>query len=187
MGRRLAAEIGARRATEQAPGKRVFQLLAGLFKQGVFETRIRPRTAILGAVGIVIVYNLMAVWIAGLTSWWEIFERGWPIEMLLVGLGLCVILHATSSIWLLIPVGILLGNGVLFSYCSITGNWRHWSFLWSLELLLILCTVTLTIWLAKNKEFSRWLSRPLGCALGLAAITWSIMVFVATMIIALIR
>jgi tRNA A-37 threonylcarbamoyl transferase component Bud32 len=186
LGRRLAEEIGARRATEQAAGKRSFQFLAGLFKQGVFETRIRPGTAILGAAGSVIIYNLMAVWIAGLTSWWEIFERGWPIEMLLVGLGLCVILYATSSIWLLIPVGILLGNGVLFSYCSITGNWRHWSFLWSLELLLILCTVTLTIWLAKDKEFSRWLSRPLGCALGLAAIIWSIMVFVATMIIALL-
>ena len=75
----------------------------------------------------------------------------------------------TGSIYLLIPVGIVLGNGILFSYYALTGLWRHWSFLWPLEPLLIGGTLLLTFWLAGRGDRSRLSSRLLGAVTGAIA------------------
>ena len=162
------------------------QLFDALLKQGVWPGQIRPATAILGAVGIGIVYNLVAVWVGGATGWWGLFGRGWPVELLLVSLVLCAIMYAASSIWLLIPAGIVLGNGILFAYYAVTGYWRHWAFLWPLEPLVIAGSIVLPLWLARRPAFARQLSRPLGCALGLVAILWSLIAVLGTMLTALI-
>jgi len=142
--------------------------------------------AILGALGIVAAGNLAAVWVAGLTGKWTIFVFGWPVELFLTGLGLCVVMTTLRSIWMLIPVGLLLGNGVIFSYCSLTGNWRHWAFLWPLELLLIAGTILLTVRLARRKEYSRRLSRAMGWVLGLMALAWSLMVALMAVAVAVV-
>jgi hypothetical protein len=149
------------------------------------EIRGRVGKAVLSAVGILVVYNLVAVWVGGLTGWW-IFEKGWPLELLVVGLGLCVVMYAMSSIWLLIPACIVLGNGLILSYCQVTGNWRHWAYLWLLELLLIGGAVWSTIWMARQKDQARRLSRPLGCALGVAAVIWSAIVAVLALVAAIV-
>ena len=70
-----------------------------------------------------VVMNVLALGMGSLTGQWVILNRGWPMEFFLVGLALCIVMVIISSIWMLIPVGIVLGNGVLFSYSALTGNW----------------------------------------------------------------
>jgi serine/threonine-protein kinase len=124
--------------------------------------------SIVGGISLIVVANLVLVWIAGATDNWEFFEVGWPIELLLISMALCMVMSASGSIWLLIPVGILFGNAVLFSYYSFTDNWDHWEFLWPLEPLLIIVTVWFTILMAGRGNFSCRLARFLGTVLWLA-------------------
>jgi serine/threonine-protein kinase len=161
------------------------QMVPGVSKYLDAEIRGKPAKAILSGIGVVAFYNMMAVWIGGLSGWW-IFGKGWPIELFVVGLGLCVIMYALSTIWLLIPAGILLGNGILFAYCQVTGNWEYWSFLWMFELLLVGGVIWLTIRLGRRAEASRQLSRPVGCGLGVAAAAWSIITAIAAAVAALV-
>jgi hypothetical protein len=121
--------------------------------------------AILYAIGLVVVVNLVVVFLGLFTGWWGVFARGWPFEFLVVGAGLCLIMEATACVWLLIPTGIILGNGVLLSFYAITGLWRWWGFLWPLEPLLIIGTVLFTIWLADQGERGRQTARHLGHSL----------------------
>jgi len=99
------------------------------------------------------------------TGRWGIFGRGWPFELLLVGLALSLIMDATGNIWLLIPTGIVLGNGFLMSFYAITNAWRLWIILWPLEPLLILGAVLWTIRLAEQKDRARETSHRLAQAL----------------------
>jgi tRNA A-37 threonylcarbamoyl transferase component Bud32 len=180
--KRLRAARKGKRATR----KTALQLPTVSDEPGVPSGRKERTRAILGAIGLVsglgVVLNLTAVWIASLTGWWAIFEKGWPMELFLVGLGLCMIMVNTETIWTLIPVGVVLGNGVLFSYYALTGNWRHWVFLWPLEPIIIICTVFLTIWLVGLGDLSRRLSRALGWVLGFMAATWSVILPLAALI-----
>ena len=150
-----------------------------------FLTAERPGRlvrAILSAVGLAAAYNILAIWIGGLTGWWGLFGTGWPIEFFVATLGLCVIMYAVSEVWLAIPAGILFGNGVLFSYYAITGKWWHWAFLWPLEPVLIGGTIWFTVRLARRANASQQWGRPLGCALGVTAIAWSAMVVLAAIV-----
>jgi hypothetical protein len=40
--------------------------------------------------------------------------------------------------WLLIPGGLLFGEGLLLSYYAIFDRWEDWSFLWPLQVFLVL-------------------------------------------------
>ena len=104
------------------------------------------------------------------------------MELFLIGIGLCATMYATTSIRLLIPAGIVLGNGLIFSYYSLTDNWEHWAFLWPLEPLLIGGAIVITNRLAKLGDQARQLSRFLGLALGLMAIGWSVIVGLVALI-----
>jgi len=121
--------------------------------------------AILYAIGLVAAVNLLVVFLGLLTGWWGVFHQGWPFELLVVGAGLCLIMEATACVWLLIPTGIILGNGALFSLYAITGLWRWWAFLWPLEPLLIIGTILFTFWLADQGERGRQTARYVGHAL----------------------
>ncbi|MFL7807465.1 MAG: protein kinase [Anaerolineae bacterium] len=137
-----------------------------------FLTSEAPGTAaraILSGIGVVLLYNLLAVWVGGLTGRWTLLGRGWPIQLIVIALGLSVIMYSTRVIWLLLPSAILLGNGLLFAYCQITGRWAIWAFLWPLELALIGGSIWVTIQLGHQDDASRPLARPLGCALSIVS------------------
>ena len=137
------------------------------------------RRAIVRAVGLLLLGNMAAVTVAAVSDRWPIFATGWPVELLLAGVGLCIVMSASSCIWLLIPIGILLGNGVLLSYTTLTGRWAQWRVLWPFELWFVLGVVVLTLWLARRGEQARGLSRWLGRALGWLAAAWSLLVVMA--------
>jgi serine/threonine protein kinase len=125
--------------------------------------------SIVGGIGLIVMVNVLAVWLGTTTDNWVFFEIGWPVELLLVSMALCMVMIGSGAIWLLIPVGILFGNGVLFTYYSLTQNWEHWAFLWPLEPLLIVITVWFTVLMAGRGNFSCRLARFLGMVLWLAA------------------
>lgn len=147
-------------------------------QDGYSEGHFIGRT-IVQAVGLLLLVNTAALTVAALTDRWPVFASGWPVELLLVGLGLCWIMKAASCIWLLIPIGILLGNGLMLSYTTLTSRWQQWRFLWTFELWLVLFVVGFTLWLARRSGSPRRASRWLGNVLGWMAATWSLLVAVA--------
>jgi tRNA A-37 threonylcarbamoyl transferase component Bud32 len=171
LGKRLAAEAAAQKAAPAAATPAVpARLAAKLSAPKAPSRRGGLAQAILTALGLVAVGNLIAVFICLVTHWWGIFGRGWPFELLLIGLGLCLIMEATGSVWMLIPTGIILGNGFLLSFYATTNAWRLWIFLWPLEPLLVIGSVWYTIWLANQGERGNQVSRRLAQALKRPAI-----------------
>jgi tRNA A-37 threonylcarbamoyl transferase component Bud32 len=138
--------------------------------------------AIVRAVGLFVIGNMAAVTVTALSDRWPVFLTGWPVELLLASLSLCIVMTATACIWLLIPIGILIGNGLALSYSSLTGNWQHWQYLWPLELWYTLLLVGVTLWLFRSRDRAHRLSRWLGRALGWVAFTWSLLVAAAAIV-----
>jgi serine/threonine protein kinase len=186
-GAAAASVLGAVGAVIALVGGGVSRLAPGLDRFLTAKTPGRAVRVVLSAIGIVAGYNLLAVWVGGLTGWWGLYEIGWPLELIVVSVALAVLMYALSSIWLAIPASIILGNGILFSYCQVTGNWRHWAFLWPLELMLVGGTVWLTIWLAKRGRASQRIARPMGCALGIVGLVWGTIIVAVTMVSGLFR
>jgi tRNA A-37 threonylcarbamoyl transferase component Bud32 len=152
----------------------------------VLEARRRGRKMILGAVGLLAFANLIAVWLSGALDRWDLFVRVWPMELLLTSVLLGAVMIRARSIWMLIPVGLLWGNGFLFSYYSLTGNWAHWSTLWPLEPALILGTLWLTSQLAHSAQPGLW-ARRLGVALGAVGISWSMFIGLLGVIVTILQ
>jgi hypothetical protein len=63
---------------------------------------------------------------------------------------------------MLIPGGILLGNGLILVYCALTGWWQHWAVFWPLEPILIAVSIIAPFWFTKRREHGARLLRTLG-------------------------
>ncbi|KAA3662112.1 MAG: serine/threonine protein kinase [Chloroflexi bacterium] len=116
--------------------------------------------AIVNSIGLTVGGNMLMVMLMGFNS--QIWNKGWPVELFLVAGAMAMLMTAVSSIWLLIPTYIILGNGLLFIYYAGTGNWEHWSFLWPLEIFIILGTVWHTINLAQDRKTAVQKSQQIG-------------------------
>lgn len=81
--------------------------------------------------------NLLALGIGSLTGSWQIYSLGWAFELALLAWGLAGIMGALELIWILVPIGILLGNVPLMAYSAFSDNWGAWSYLWIVELMLV--------------------------------------------------
>jgi serine/threonine-protein kinase len=138
--------------------------------------RRRVAQAALTGAGVVAGGNLLAVALGIFSGSWALYRYGWPAELLLVSILLLLLMAALPAIWLLIPGGILLGNGVLLGYYALSGNWGGWAFLWPLEPLLVLGLVGLTFTLARRPDQARSLARRLG--VGLAGIAGAMVIVV---------
>ncbi len=158
-----------------------------LERLGAGEPLFELRTAVLLAMGLVSFGNLAAFTLAGVTGLWAVFSRGWPLEFFLVAAGLCVVMHATGSPRLLIPLGILFGNGLIFAYCTFTGNWRHWLFLWVFEIWAIVGSVLASRWLARQQGDRRRWSRFAALILGAAALGLSVIVTYASIALGILN
>jgi serine/threonine protein kinase len=153
--RRRAKEVTGRRARRRAQEDR------GRGNAGL---------AVPGAIGIVLVGNGCMLTLATLLDFWRIFQVGWPIEIFLASLALFGIMYVVSSVWMLIPAGIVLGTGMILTYCSLTGNWEHWIFLWVFELLIVILSIWIPIWLAGNKRLAQGMGRLVAIAGGLLSL-----------------
>ncbi len=116
---------------------------------------------VLSVVWMLIVVNLLAVMIGLVTGRWGVYGRGWPMELLMIGLLLTETMAASGSIWVLIPAGILLGNGYLFSFYAVTGFWGLWAVLWPLEPLLVIGVIWFVMSMARKGKRAERFSRGL--------------------------
>jgi serine/threonine protein kinase len=177
LGQRLAAEVAAIESAELPEPVRTPPPPPVPPAKPAASTTSRPQWhAILNAVALLIGFNLLAVMAGLVTGGWGTFGRGWPVEILLVGLILVAVMETTESIWLLIPTGIVLGNGYLFSFYALTEAWRWWAFLWPLEPLLIGGVILYTIRLAGEPDRAREVACRLARALRRPAILTAIAV-----------
>jgi len=64
---------------------------------------------------------------------WHAWEWLWPLEVISLALGFLFAALYMRVIWLLIPAIIIGANGLLFQFCALTGLWRAWSVLWTVE------------------------------------------------------
>jgi serine/threonine protein kinase len=191
LGKRLQAERQAEGASTFPTVKLDFEKIKQNLKEllSKLSTMEVPELGVTRAItfgaGLFIVANLCAVTMTTATGRGEIFGRGWPMELLLLSVLVSLFMSATDIILLLIPAGFLLGNGILFSYYSITGFWFHWTFLWPLEPLLIIGTIFGTLWMYKQPERFRGLARRLGYYLAITGVFWGALVamFIAAIVV----
>jgi serine/threonine protein kinase len=105
--------------------------------------------------------NIVMLWASGVFGW-AVFRRTWPMELVTVAVLLAAIMSVLANPWLLIPTGILLGNGFLFVYVSLTGLWSQWTLLWPLEPILIGVSIVSPFLLQNQGDRGRWLARRIG-------------------------
>jgi len=134
--------------------------------------------ATLYSVGGIIVVNMVLLWLSGIFGW-KVFGRGWPMEIMAVGILLAALMAANANPWLLIPTGIVMGNGYLFTYYALTGWWRHWTFLWPLEPILVAVSIVAPFFLVRQGKRGKWLARRTGLVLiGLAIVIFAFSLFI---------
>ena len=89
-------------------------------------------------------------------------------------------------LWWVAPIGISLSLGIIFSYSTITGNWRQWVFLWTFLVLLIVGSVLAAKWLARRDDTPR-MCRLLGLVLGAMSLAWGVIIALMALVMALFR
>jgi hypothetical protein len=143
----------------------------------------RKRTrAALTAITLIIFANMFILWASGVFGW-TVIGRVWPLELVVVGVLFFALMIEQSNPWFLIPGGLVLGNGLLLAYFSLTGRWEDWAYLWPIEPLIVAASIIAPFWLTKRtdsgRSFIRWFAVIM---LALAGIT-----FVITMAVAILQ
>ncbi|MGC9397513.1 MAG: serine/threonine-protein kinase [Anaerolineae bacterium] len=163
LGQRL--EKGERRSpTASARGERVGQ-------------------ALMAALLLILFGNLMMLAMGGLSGNWGAFERGWPMELWLLGSALALIMAQVESIWLLLPTTLVMGNALLMSYCTLTGKWNQWIFLWVLEVLIVATAIFVPLRLAKQSENAQKVSHSLGTLLAVVGAGFTFLMALLGMVV----
>lgn len=159
------AETSSQNEVVEQPGSEAF-LATNLAQLRAPKGAFKGSTRAVLLSGLALVgLNLTAVFLGLISGNWRFFSVGWPAEILLLSLALCLLLSTTGVPWLVIPTGILLGNGLLLSFYSLTGLWSWWRFLWPLEPLLVLASLGTALWLAGRGEDRFVLTRQLASRL----------------------
>jgi serine/threonine protein kinase len=136
------------------------------------------RRAVLSSVAGIVLANMIMLWVGGVFSW-RIFAYTWPMELVVVGILLAALMTSQANYWFLIPTGIVLGNGLLFTFFSLTHLWGGWAYLWPLEPLLVGVSIVAPFLLKAQDRRGRWLARRIGSLLLFIAV----LVFIFTMIV----
>jgi len=137
--------------------------------------------AVFYSIAVIVLANIIMIWVSGIFGW-NVFGRIWPMELVVAGVLLGALMAALANYWLLIPAGIVSGNGFLFTYFSLTGVWKNWTLLWPLEPILIGLSIVLPFMLKSRGERGRWLVRRIGIVL----LVLSAIVFVLSLIVGII-
>jgi len=134
------------------------------FKPPPYPLTLRPLNmgrAVGYSIAAMVFGNIVMLWASGVFGW-AVFRRSWPMELVLASVLLAAIMSVLANPWLLIPTGILLGNGFLFVYFSLTGIWSQWTLLWPLEPILIGVSIVSPFLLQNQVDRGRWLARRIG-------------------------
>ncbi len=152
----IVIQVDAKSSDKVAKIEKAAEKVAGKIDKALGKTddELQKATAgdgskrVVNVVWMLIMVNMAAVMIGLVTNRWGVYGRGWPMELLMVGLLLIEVGASAGDIWTLIPAGILLGNGYLFAFYAITGFWGLWRVLWPLEPLLVIGVIWFVLWMA---------------------------------------
>ena len=154
-----------------------------LFTPPVKYSELTPKNvtaAVLYSVGGIVFVNMVLLWLSGIFGW-KVFGHAWPMEIVAVGVLLSALMAAFAIPWLLIPAGIMMGNGLLFSYFALTGWWSHWTFLWPLEPLLVGFSIVSPFLLVRQGPRGNWLARRIGFVL----IAFAVILFIISVLVSI--
>jgi serine/threonine protein kinase len=163
---------------------RLFQKAKTIFQAPIGLTEVHRksvRRAVLSSVTGIVIGNMLMIWLGGILGW-NVFGHIWPIELILVGVLLLALMSSLPNPWLFIPAGIVLGNGFLFSYFALSGQWQNWTILWPLEPLLIAGCIITPFLLNHRGPTGLWLTRRSGNILLILAV----IVFIMTLVVAIL-
>jgi serine/threonine protein kinase len=130
-------------------------------------SEINPKhvtASVLYSVGGIVGLNMLMIWLSGIFGW-KVYGHCWPLELVAVGVLLSALMASLPSPWLIIPAGIVLGNGVVFSYYSLTGWWNQWTYLWPLEPILVIVSIIAPFLMTRLGKRGNWLARRVGIVL----------------------
>ena len=125
--------------------------------------------AILISLGSFLVFNMFAAMILSVTRQ-NVWNLGWAFEIYLAAAFFTLLAWATHKPWLLNPAIIIFGNAIILSYCSLTGRWEDWVFLWMLEPLIIGAAILIPINLRRQKEEGVYWTRAISVLLTALAV-----------------
>jgi serine/threonine protein kinase len=144
-----------------------------LFTPPADYTELTPNhvtAATLYSVGAILCVNLVLLWLGPIFGW-KIFGHAWPMELVGAGILLSALMAALANPWLLVPAGIVMGNGILLSFYSLTGWWSLWTILWPLEPILVGISIITPFFLLRQGHRGNWLARRIGFVfIGLAVV-----------------
>ena len=117
--------------------------------------------AAVGGVSLLVGYNLVALAVSGVMNNFALFSAGWPLELMLVGLFLSLLMDALDLIWMLIPSGLVLLVGAVLAFFRYTQLWGRWA-LWALVPLALGGIIALTVVLGTRgtrhaRRIAQWL------------------------------
>ncbi|WP_420645633.1 protein kinase domain-containing protein [Candidatus Leptofilum sp.] len=101
--------------------------------------------AVLSGLGILIFANALIIMFSGVVGADWFYSRGWPIELILGSVIFSQLMISQRSYWLSIPTGLILGQGILLGFYALTGRWSDWSYLWPLQVFVVLGVLWFTI------------------------------------------
>jgi serine/threonine protein kinase len=138
--------------------------------------------AVLYSVGGIVFLNMVLIWLGGIFGA-KVWVHAWPMELIAAGILLSSLLAALAIPWMLIPAGILVGNGLLFTFFTLTGSWSLWTIIWPLEPILAGICIVVPFFLIRQGRRGFWLSRRIGIAMiGAAVIVFFFSVFFGTIL-----
>jgi hypothetical protein len=100
---------------------------------------------IASGVGIILLFNMLVIMLSGRSGSQWFYARGWPMQLMLMAIPFYLIMINRRNFWVLIPAGLLFGEGVLLGYYAFSGRWEDWSFLWPLQVFLVMLVLWFTI------------------------------------------
>ncbi len=114
--------------------KSLYKLTTSL--EGLPFVRINPLSGVFVGLALYILVNFIIITL-GVVSGQNVMGYAWPTEVFLFASFLAIIGWATQKWGVMIPSGIVFGNALILAYCSLTGRWGDWAFLWVAEPFLV--------------------------------------------------
>jgi hypothetical protein len=106
--------------------------------------RINVVSGVFGGIGLFLFINFVIVMLA-VFSRGHIIAYAWPVEIFLVASFLAIIGWGLQRCELMIPSGIVFGTALILAYCSLSGRWGDWAFLWMTELIFIWLSIFIPV------------------------------------------
>ena len=160
----------------------LFKLTDSLNKLPVI--RISTSTAVFMGLALYLFINFALAFFSTLSGS-DLIERAWPIQLFLFASFLSLIGWGSQKWGLMIPSGMFFGTALIMAYCSLTGRWNDWAFLWMVELVVIWASIQIPIRIARIPDAGPVWARTFGVAMTILCAFLSTLTIFLSFIIAL--